>query len=90
MLPVLICFGFLFFILHDTQLGLPPESHTEAQPLTNIMGECLANRTLLREAIENNGSHLMKGFTCALLKNDLVGRRFLLKTTADTYLFHLA
>lgn len=78
MLPVLTCFGFLFYILHDTQLHLPEEIFTEetqagiGDEKGTELGECLANRSNVREQLENKGEHLMKGFTCSILKGDMV------------------
>ena len=33
--------------------------------------QCLQNRSRIKRAMENHGSHLMKGFTCSLLKDDI-------------------
>ena len=39
-------------------------------------GPCVKNRSTIRKLFENNGSHIMKGFTCSVNKGDMVNFGF--------------
>ena len=70
-LPILLCCGFLAAFLHDRPIQIGPSSQIVKS------GPCVRNRSTLRKLFENNGSHIMKGFTCSVNKGDMVNSSYL-------------
>ena len=58
---------FLYFFIQDSDIN----KLNDIQPDKLKNGQCIKNRTRVRTALENNGYHLMKGFTCTLLNGNL-------------------
>ena len=69
-LPILLCCGFLAAFIHDRSIQVGPSSQMVKS------GPCVKNRSTIRKLFENNGSHIMKGFTCSVNKGDMVNFGF--------------